>query len=240
MCLGGGALAYLLAATTGLSQLFFVYNGQIMLGVLGGGFFASAARQGRGRALTLVVCALLALPILSKMVWGVVDGVERDASEARALPSVLETQYSQALNFLRERSPRDSVVMGRPGSLLVSAFAERRSYYETGYFTARAHRLRGEGVVEAFPERIAMLRALWSNRDRQGGAHSVPLPTGAPLFFLLDALEPRESPGWMAPLVHPISPHEKDRRMSGVLIFGNSVAEIYRLDARLAFPSSAP
>ncbi len=239
MCFGGGTLAYALAATTGLSQLFFAYNGQIMLGVLGGGFVANAGRPGRGRSLALIICALGALPILAKMVHGVADGIERDASEARARPSDLEAQYSQALTFLRERTPHDSVVMGRPGSLLVSAFGERRSYYETGYFTARAHRLRGEGVLEAFPERAATLSALWSRVNRPDEP-PVPLPTGAPVLFLLDALEPRQSPGWMAPLVQRIPPAANSQPENGVLLFGNSAAAIYHLDGHLAFPPTAP
>jgi hypothetical protein len=240
MSLGGAALAYLLAATTGLSQLFFAYNGQILLGVLGGGFFANAvARHGRGRIVAFVVCGFCALPVLTKMVRGVADGLERDVVEARIHPSVLEAQYSEALTFLRERTPADSMVMGRPGSLLVSAFAERRSYYETGYFTARAHRLRGEGVDEAFPERLATLWALWRRANGQAGPQ-VPLPSGAPVLFLFDALEPRHSPGWLAPLVHRVPQGADGLPLNGVLLFGNSAAAIYRLDRHLAFPPSAP
>jgi hypothetical protein len=120
--------------------------------------------------------------------------------------------------------------MGRPGSLLVSAFGERRSYYETGYFTARAHRLRGEGVGEAFPERIAVLWALWTSRNRHGLGPEVQLPTGTPVLFLLDALDPRESPGWMAPMVQPLIPGAHGPPANGVLLFANSAAAIYRLD----------
>ncbi len=229
MSLAGASLAYLLASTTGLSQLFFAYNGQVMLGILGGGFVASAAKQRPWRSLVLVVCAVAAVPVLARMAQGVRNGVESDLSEVRRVPSDLEAQYGQALAFLRDQTPPYSTVMGRPGSLLVSAFGERRSYYETGYFTARAHRLRGQGVAQAFPERIAVLVALWTTGNPVGLGPPKDR-RAAPVLFFLDDIDPGVSPGWTMPVLRAIPPGVLRPPVEGTLLFRNSTAAIYRLD----------
>jgi hypothetical protein len=225
----GAAAAYFLATASGLSQLFFLYNGQVMLAVLGGGFLVEAAREPRRRLAALVLCGLGTLPVVMKAVWGVTTGLEGDVRQALLRPSPLERQYGQGLAFLREETPRDAVVVGRYGSLLVSAFAERRSFYETGYFTSHAHRLRQEGIGEAFPDRLAAQRAMWERPDRRLVTSVLgPLP-GTPVLLFVDDVILDPSAGWMSARLRPMRRPSYPQGTAAPL-FANGAVAVYRVD----------
>ncbi len=140
-----GLAPSLLLTAPGHSQIFFLYNGQLALTVLGGAWLASQARPRTRRGVVLALALLvLALPMLGGAAWEIGARVERDWS-FRPRAAVLEADYAEGLRWIRETTAPTDLFVTQHGFILVSAFGERRVFYETDYFTAAAHARRAPG-----------------------------------------------------------------------------------------------
>jgi hypothetical protein len=222
-----GLLPALLLHTWGVSQLFFLYNGQLLLAVLGGPALAALAR--RPRLLPAALLLPFALPPALRVAREVPAGLSRDSDARESRPAPLARRYREGLDWLRLRSAPDAVVVAAPGAMLVSVFAERRAFYETGFFTARGHRERWAGVSEPFPERVAGARRLLAapsaaEARRVLAGHAQP----PEVYVLRDNAERIEEPGWSAVSIRPL-PREEARPEEATIVFANEALRIYRV-----------
>ncbi len=128
-----GLAATLLLDVPGLSQLFLLYNGQLLLCLFAGAGLARAARWPRGplEAATAVLLALAALPVVRHVARALPAGLQADAAAAASTASPMARDYGEGLAWLRDRASQDAVVFADNPSLLLSAFGEIRLYYET-------------------------------------------------------------------------------------------------------------
>ena len=97
----------------GLSQLFPIYNGQLLLALFAGGFLDTVKPSSWRPALALGVGALLlflALPALAQLVRGVSGAVQADMRAAAHVPAEVEHDYAAGLAWLREHASHDAVV----------------------------------------------------------------------------------------------------------------------------------
>jgi len=185
----GGLVPALLLDADGLSQLFFVYNGQVALALLGGAWLASCRKpRSLGPLAVAIALSALALPTLLGSGADIATRLRRDLA-SRPRESGLAADYSRGLRWMRQSTPRDSLFLTQHGFILVSAFAERRVFYETEDYTAAHHAsrwrksedgwkrgLRNERPRAVFPHGRALLRFLsrGTRGPRRSCAHSPP------------------------------------------------------------------
>ena len=164
--IAAGAVLGLVLDVPGLSQLFLLYNGQLLLSLFAGAALAEAPAWPWRRAPTLATAALVgffALPSLAQLVWGLPATMRADLAAAAHSPSPIERDYAAGLAWLRARASRDSVVFADNPSLLLSAIGEVRLYYENGLYTARAWH--AGPAREPWPERAALQQRLLRRPD---------------------------------------------------------------------------
>jgi hypothetical protein len=156
--LAAGAVPALLLDGHGLSQLFFIYNGQLLLAALAGGGVARALRN--RRPAVLVALGLAALPALDVAARVLSARVPQDrAAATHELPRDA-ADYAAGLAWLRAHASSDAIVFADNPSMLLSAFGECRLYYETGLYAARAWEQRWRGWSEPYPDRAAFQETL--------------------------------------------------------------------------------
>jgi hypothetical protein len=233
----GLALAYCLNTSSGLSQLFFLYNGQILLAIGGAAFLVGAFRGPRrpaALASAMLLAALFALPMARHGVLAAVDSLDTDARLSTAEPRPVAREYVAGLDWLRSHSPSDAVVVTRHGALVVSPFAERRCYYETGFFSPRGHRLRWKGIGEPYPERIALRTRLADGDDDALPGIETAVGPGVDVFLLQDDVSVAPGfTGWLSVRIGEVTGVPPPR--VGALLFQNAALRIYRMP-----PESAP
>lgn len=188
------------------SQLFFAYTGQLTLCVLAGAGLVAAWPRRRWLAL-----AVLALGIPG--LWGSARAARMcardDLAAARFQPGEGARQYVAGLDWLRLRSDPEAVLLSPDRSLLLSAFAERRAFYETGRFTARGHALAARGDLEPFPERARTGFLFFANPTEASLAEVRRiLPVSSEVLVVLDEVRFRFDAGLMAsePTAMPAPP----------------------------------
>jgi hypothetical protein len=152
---GTAVLASQLVDAPGLSQLFLVYNGQLLLSLFAGAGLAGALppRRLAGYAAALLL-ALAALPSAAMVTRALPAMLASDVAGLTPPASPTTDEYGRGLSWLRANASRDAVVFADNPSLLLSAFGEVRLYYETGLYTARAWEVGPER--EPWPERAAL------------------------------------------------------------------------------------
>lgn len=150
-----GVLPVALLGGQGHAQLFFAYSAEVALAVLAGCALAAAPSLKAPRVVIAVLLgagALLAGGIHAAM------NVRRDLREVEPEPPLLRAQR-EGLEWLREHTPLDAVVLSRPWLPLVSARAERRAFYETDSETPASFAISWEEVGgrwrKTVPARIA-------------------------------------------------------------------------------------
>ena len=163
---GVGLGASLILDTPDLSQLFLLYNGQLLLCLFAGAGLAQAWRRPRGTldAAIAMVLALAALPAVDHVARAVPAALRADVDAATRRPSPLQQEYSEGLAWLRTYATQDAVVFADNPSLLLSAFGEVRLYYENGLYTARARKAGSSD--DAWPERSALQERLLRHPDQ--------------------------------------------------------------------------
>jgi hypothetical protein len=149
----GAGPALLLQASTGSSQLFFAYNGLVLLYAVGG---VGAVALARTRRPLLVACGLVALPFLAAGA-GETAGAWRENWGARAVRGRLWPEWIEGIRWLRAEAESDAMLVARHEALLGSAFAERRSVlelqrYRPEYCAACWKRVDGEWQLLRRPE----------------------------------------------------------------------------------------
>ena len=139
-CALAGVGASLLVAAAGHSQLFFAYNSVLCIAVLGGVGFARLRMSSAlglllfALALPLWLCGALRLVIQAQRHW-----------VPQSPPAAVQVAWFEALRTLRVQSAEDALVLARSETLLVSAYAERRTALETPRFTPQWHAARRAG-----------------------------------------------------------------------------------------------
>jgi hypothetical protein len=157
---GVGLAASLLLDVPDLSQLFLLYNGQVLLSLFAGAALVRLARPSRGRVevVAAVVLALAALPTAHNLVRVLPAALRADGAAAGASTPPLTKAYLEGLDWLRVHASRDAVVFADNPSLVLSAIGEVRLFYENGTYTARARRT--SPAQEPWPERRVLLERL--------------------------------------------------------------------------------
>lgn len=197
----GAALAFSLDVP-GFSQLFMLYNGQLLLCLFAGAGIVLAARRLPGRPLVLAVLALCALPSLDGLARTLPAAARATAFAAARRPGPLLGEFCTGLEWLRAHAA-DAVVFADDASFLLSAVGEVRLYYENGLYTARG--LGGEASGEPFPERAALQRRLLRRPDRAAVAEARrAVGPGPRLLVVADSVQSRIEAGLVIAAVGPV------------------------------------
>jgi hypothetical protein len=193
----GFALALAMDAH-GTSQLFFAYDGHVLLALFAGhGAALSGSRRpgARAVAVALAACALLAAGRAARLLPA---AVRADVASARSHPGPAASDYLQGLAWLRRHASRDAVVFADNPSLLLSAVGEVRLYYETGLYTARGWEKRWAGELDPFPERMALQARLLRRPDAAALAEARRAAGPGPrLLVVADAVQSRIDSGFV-------------------------------------------
>jgi hypothetical protein len=200
-----GLAATLLLDVPGLSQLFLLYNGQLLLCLFAGAGLARAARWPRGlfEAAIAVLLAIAALPTVHHLARALPAGLRADAAAAASTASPVARDYAEGLAWLRDRASRDAVVFADNPSLLLSAFGEIRLYYETGLYTARAWQVGPSR--EPWPERAALQERLLRRPDAAAVAEARRVVGPGPrLLVVADAVVSRIESGFVLAAPGPV------------------------------------
>ncbi len=225
-----GALPALLLDAHGFSQLFFLYNGQLMLGILAGGAMARALRSRPAPLGPLIALGLAALPSLDKAGRVLLLRPGQDYAAARRTRDGRTEDYASALSWLRIHAARDAVVFADNPSLLLSALGECRLYYETGLFTPRGWERRWEGASEPYPDRAAFQGELLRRPGSEGVAAARRLfPPPVELLVVADNVQSRIEAGFLEVAIGavPARPLLPPPRFNPV--FANRVMHVYRM-----------
>lgn len=161
----------------GVSQLFFLYNSQLLLATLGGGLILRWLTPRRAVSIPGAVAAwALGVPLLVGSWRAVVAGLQRDATRVRE-PAIV-TEYREGLGWIREHTSPDALFVTNHEFILISVWAERRSFHES---------------TRSTPESLA---SRW--REQSDGTLSIGHPSH-PVFGKRSRLRRRAviSPDWL-------------------------------------------
>ena len=200
-----GLATTLLLDVPGLSQLFLLYNGQLLLGLFAGAGLARAARWPRSpvNAAAAVLLALAALPVAHHVTRALPAALRADAAAAASTASPMARDYLEGLAWLRDRASHDVVVFADNPSLLLSAFGETRLYYETGLYTARAWRVGPSR--EPWPERVTLQEHLLRRPDGAALTEArLAVGPGPRLLVVADAVASRVEAGFVLASPGPV------------------------------------
>ena len=195
---GVAVVATQLVDAPGLSQLFLLYNGQLLLCLVAGAGLAGAfppRRRLADYALALLLL-LAALPSMALVARALPAMAAADASGLARPATPSADEYARGLAWLRAHASRDAVVFADNPSLLLSAFGEVRLYYETGLYTARAWEVGSSR--EPWPERAELQERLLRRPDRGAIAEARrAIGEGARLLVVADAVQSRVESGFV-------------------------------------------
>jgi hypothetical protein len=195
-----GLAASVAVNAPGLSQLFFLYNGQVLLALFAGGAVVESLARPRRLAegLTAAVLVLATVPTLDHVAVALPELLDKDREDARYVRSPVEAEYAAGLDWLREHASRDAVVWADNPSMLLSALGEVRTYYENGTYSARAWRV-AEGQ-EPWPERVALQQRLLRRPDAEALAEARrAVGPGPRLLIVADSVQVSVDDGIVGP-----------------------------------------
>jgi hypothetical protein len=225
-----GAVPALLFDAHGISQLFFLYNGQVLLAILAGGALVQALRRPPSLGL-LALLGLFALPSLEKAGRFLLSGPVEDYRSAARERGGTAREYAAGLAWLRAHAARGAVVFADNPSLLLSAFGECRLYYETGLYTPRGWERRWEGANEPYPERAAFQEALLRRPSPETIAEALRLfPAPVEVLVVADSVQSRIESGFLEVDIGPV-PARPLLPPPFRSAFANRVMHVYRLAA---------
>ncbi len=224
---GTAVVASQLVDAPGLSQLFLVYNGQLLLCLFAGAGLARAfpPRRLAGNTATLLL-ALAALPSVAMVTRALPAMLASDVAGFSRAPAAIPDEYARGLGWLRAHASRDAVVFADNPSLLLSAFGEVRLYYETGLYTARAWEV-GPGR-EPWPERAALQERLLRRPDPGTIAearHAV--GPQARLLLVADAVQSKIDSGFVLAAPGPVPGRRLFPADLFELRFANAALHVY-------------
>ena len=115
-------------------------------------------------------------------------------------------------------------------SLLLSAFGESRTFYETGLFTAQGWERRWAEVNEPFPERAALQEALLRRPDPEvARAVRRLFPTAPGVLVVADNVQSRIAAGFVEVALGPVPARPLLPRPLFRPEFANRAMHVYRL-----------
>jgi hypothetical protein len=160
----GGVLGLTLERP-GFSQLFLLYDAQLLLCLFAGaGLRRAFAAPRTPRALALAATlAVAALPAVDHLARALPAVFRADRAALAWAPSAALRDYAAGLGWLRANAATDAVVFADDRSLYLSAFGEVRLFYENWLYTPRAWEV-GPGV-DPWPERTAVQERLLRRPD---------------------------------------------------------------------------
>jgi hypothetical protein len=213
--------------TPSLSQLYFAYNGQVLLAVLGGGFVVQVVRNRRVRWVAIPLLLLAAAPMVRQALMGAIEGLGADLDAALQPASAEATHYVAGLEWIRANTSPRAVLVTKHGALAPSILAERRSFYSTGLFTPEGQRRRLLGLdPEPFPEWLA-LRTRAVDLDPMALRSIAALLGGDPeLLVIVDAVEVSGEPGVNTLRVSPL-PGKGQAPAGMALLYSSDVMRVY-------------
>ena len=195
-----GLAASVAVNAPGLSQLFFLYNGQVLLALFAGAAVVESFTLPRRLAdgLAAAVLVLATVPTLDHVGVALPELLDKDREDARYVRSPVEAEYAAGLDWLRENASRDAVVWADNPSMLLSALGEVRTYYENGTYSARAWHV-AEGQ-EPWPERVALQQRLLRRPDAVALAEARrALGPGPRLLIVADSVQASVDDGIVGP-----------------------------------------
>jgi hypothetical protein len=197
-----GLATSLLLDVPDLSQLFLLYNGQVLLSLFAGAALVRVAHPSRARreVVATVVLAFAALPAVHHLARVLPAAVRADGVAANAPTPQLTRAYLEALDWLRVHASGNAVVFADNPSLVLSAIGEVRLFYENGTYTAQARRT--SASREPWPERLALQERLLRRPDRAAVAEARrAVGPGPRLLVVADAVPTRIEAGfvWIRP-----------------------------------------
>ncbi len=236
--IAAGVMPALLFDAQGLSQLFFLYNSQLLLAALAGAVLVRALRSRASPAL-LVALGVAAIPALVKGSHVLVRRPALDHAAATRVLGPMLRDYAAGLTWLRGHAARDGVVFADNPSLLLSAFGECRMYYETGIYTPRGWEQAWQGEREAYPERAAFQEELLRRPDPEvvAAARARFAPPAA-LLVVADNVQSRIEGGLVAVTVGPVPRRLLLPPAWFHLVFANDAIHVYRLNEAREIPAA--
>jgi hypothetical protein len=241
--LGVGAAAVvptLLSDAQGLSQLFFLYNGQLPLAALAGGGLARALRPRPALAL-LLAFGVAAIPSLEKGGSVLLRRPALDLAAASRQMAPLVQDYASGLAWLRLHAATNGVVFADNPSLLLSALGECRMYYETGIYTPRAWERLWQGAQEAYPERAAFQETLLRRPTASTIAATRALfPQPARILVVADNVQSRIEGGLVVVSVGPVPRRPLLPQAWFHPLFANDAMHVYGIDPPQGPSSTTP
>jgi hypothetical protein len=229
---GCGAAIGLLLQGQGLSQLFFLYDGQALLALVAGAGLVSAWRVRRRHPWLLGVLLGFSLPSLHMAGVGIPGALARDLETRKRTLSSVESDYAAGLAWLRAHATQDTVIFADNPSFLLSAFGECPTFYESGLFTPEGWRKRWDSTGDPYPQKVLLQQRFLRQPSRESAAAAARLlPPGTLLRVVADNVQSHITQGTL------------DVQLGGVpgrvlfppdlfrLEFANAAMQIYRLEA---------
>jgi hypothetical protein len=243
-----GILPALALAAPGHSQIFFLYNAQVLLALTGAATIAAWLVPSRW---TRLPAALLGWALVIPLISGTSRDIVAELRAAATQPEgpALLAQYREGLAWIRDHTSADALFVadhtrqGGQGGILLSAWAERRVFHETDHYAPERHARRwlevnGDWVLVAagapiFPERIdlqhrAILAPTRATIDeiRALCGHS------GEIDLLVDDLqiEGNRQQGWTY-RIGPVSPAAPGESASPEIAFANRAMRVLRFHA---------
>jgi hypothetical protein len=223
-----GGIAALLLDVPGLSQLFLLYNAQLLLCLYAGAGLAAALRRPRSAADLAVatLLALAALPAAAGLLRTLPASVRGDALSAQWRPSPELLDYAEGLAWLRAHATRDAIVFADNPSMLLSGIGEVRLYYENGIYTARAWQ--AGPSRDPWPERSALQERLLRRPDRSALEESRRATGGAArMLVVADRVPLRIEAGFVIATPGPVPPWRFFPEELFERTFANGAMQVY-------------
>jgi hypothetical protein len=223
----GGLLALVVDAQ-GLSQLFFAYNGQLLLAPFAAAGLLLAARSPVRGALA-ALGLIFALPSADHARRVLPAALAGDVAATRRAGAKDAREYAAGLAWLRANASRDAVVFADNPSFLLSGFGEVRLYYENGLYTPRGWDRLWAGESEPFPERAALQEQLLRRPDAAVVAEARrALGPGPRLLVVADRVPSRIASGFVFAEPAPVPPRRFFPDDLFALRFANGAMQVYQ------------
>lgn len=131
-----GLLAAWLLAAPGFSHLFFTYDSQVCLMLLGAvGFERALGSRGPARVALIATFAVL----ISLQARRVAEGLSLRLRQEQPQGSEASHGYQEALIWVRDHVERDAVLLVGPTWSNPSTWTEHRIFFESSIFSSRVH-----------------------------------------------------------------------------------------------------
>jgi hypothetical protein len=223
---GVAVLTTQLVDAPGLSQLFLLYNGQLLLCLFAGAGLVQAwpPRPRLADSVAGLLLLFAALPCVTMVARALPAMVASDV--ASRVSTETHEEYGRALAWLRSHASRDAVVFADNPSLLLSAFGEVRLYHETGLYTARAWEV--GPTREPWPERVALQERLLRRPDPDAIAEARrAIGADARLLIVADAVQSRVESGFVLASPGPVPGRRLFPEALFELRFANRTLHVY-------------